>query len=179
MPATATGDFALTVSFYVLAAVTVISSLMVVSLRNIFHAGLFLVLAFVGVAGVYLTLNAAFLAAVQVLVYAGAIAVLMLFAIFLTRNAMTQGNLPSRFQAPALMVAVLIFIVFSYVFLMARWAPGNGATYIPPESVAASLFNEFVFPFELASVLLLVAMIGAIVIARSPEEEQDLEMDEA
>lgn len=168
MPPEASRDIALTVSFYVLSAVTVISALMVVSLRNIFHAGLFLVLAFVGVAGVYLTLNAAFLAAVQVLVYAGAIAVLMLFAIFLTRNAMTQGNLSGRFQLPALALAVLMFVTFAYTFLMARWAPSSGQVYTAPDEVAEALFGPFVFPFELSSVLLLVAMIGAIVVARAP-----------
>jgi len=167
-------DFGLTLSFYALAAVTVVSALMVVSLRNIFHAGLFLVLAFVGVAGIYLTLNAAFLAAVQVLVYGGAIAVLMLFAIFLTRNAMTQGNLSGRFQAPALLATLLVGVLFSYVLLMANWGSGKGAAeYIAPEQVADALFKEFVFPFELASIMLLVAMIGAIMLARTPGRETE------
>ncbi len=167
-------DFGLTLSFYALATVTVVSALMVVSLRNIFHAGLFLVLAFIGVAGIYLTLNAAFLAAVQVLVYGGAIAVLMLFAIFLTRNAMTEGNLSGRFQAPAMVAALLIGVLFSYAFLMANWASGKGAAeYLPPEQVADALFNQFVFPFELASIMLLVAMIGAIVLARPPGRETE------
>jgi NADH-quinone oxidoreductase subunit J len=171
VPAEAAGDLALTLSFYAIAAVTVVSALMVVSLRNIFHAGLFLVLAFVGVAGVYLTLNAAFMAAVQVLVYGGAIAVLMLFAIFLTRNAMTQGNPPGRFRAPALLAALLVGVTFSYVFLMTRWPVGPTPPYVQPEAVAGALFTDFVFPFELASVLLLAAMIGAIVVARDPAGE--------
>ncbi len=167
------GDLGLAISFYALAAITLVSALMVVSLRNIFHAGLFLVLTFVGVAGLYLTLNAAFLAAVQVLVYGGAIAVLMLFAIFLTRNAMTQGNLSGRFQFPAMAVASIIFVVFGYVFFMTRWAAGsNDRVYIAPDQVSGVLLTEFVFPFEMASVLLLAAMIGAIVLARTPAEEE-------
>lgn len=171
MPAS---DLGLAASFYLLAAVTVVSALMVVSLRNIFHAGLFLVLAFVGVAGIYLTLNAAFMAAVQTLVYGGAIAVLMLFAIFLTRNAMTQGNLGGRYRVSALLAALLTGVTMSYVFLIARWAPGQGAPdYIPPEAVADALFREFVFPFEVASILLLAAMVGAIVLARTPGRENE------
>lgn len=148
-----------------MAAVTVVSALFVVSLRNIFHAVLALVLSFVGVAGLYVTLSAGFIAGVQVLIYAGAIAVLTLFAVFLTRNAMTQGNPPGRLQASALVAAMLVFFAMSYVFVTTTWPQVSGNTYRPDE-LAATLFMTFVFPFELASVLLLVAMIGAIVIAR-------------
>ena len=103
---------------------------------------------------------------------AAAIAVLMLFAIFLTRNAMTQGNLSGKFQLPALALAVLVFVSFAYTFLMARWAPSSGEVYTSPNEVADALFGQFVFPFELASVLLLVAMIGAIVVARPAGDDE-------
>ncbi|MBI2885584.1 MAG: NADH-quinone oxidoreductase subunit J [Chloroflexi bacterium] len=160
-------DYGYSLSFYALAGLTVLSSLLVVSLRNIFHAALFLVLAFVGIAGIYLTLNAAFLAVVQVLIYAGAIAVLMLFAIFLTRNAMAQGNPPGRLQASALITAGLMFIALAYSFANSRWAPGPATPPdIGPELLAKELFTTFAFPFEVASVLLLVAMLGAILLAR-------------
>lgn len=158
-------DIAHSIAFYVMAALTVLSALLVVSMRNIFHAVLALVLSFVGVAGLYVTLNAGFLAAVQVLIYAGAIAVLTLFAVFLTRNAMTQGNPPGRLQASALVASALVFLALSYVFVSTIW-PAGARTVFGPDQVAASLFTTYVFPFELASVLLLVAMIGAIVIAR-------------
>lgn len=160
-------DLGHALSFYGLAGLTLLATLLVVSLRNIFHAVLFLVLSFAGVAGLFLTLNADFLAAVQVLIYAGAIAVLMLFALFLTRNAMTQGNPPSRLQASALVTGVLMFSVLSYAMLNARWAPGpTTPPHLTPEVLADALFTTYVFPFELASVLLLVAMIGAILLAK-------------
>lgn len=148
-----------------MAGLTVVSALLVVSMRNIFHAVLALVLSFIGVAGLYVTLSAGFLAAVQVLIYAGAIAVLTLFAVFLTRNAMTQGNPPGRLQASALVASALVFLALAYVFLNTAW-PSSAGRFYGPDQIASSLFTTYVFPFELASVLLLVAMIGAIVIAR-------------
>ena len=167
MPAGPAIDLAHTLSFYALAGLTVLSALMVVSLRNIFHAVLALVLSFVGVAGLYVTLNADFLAAIQVLIYAGAIAVLTLFAIFLTRNAMTQGNPPSRLQVPAFITGTLVFLVLSYVFVTTRWALGPSTPpRFSPERLSEAMFVQFVFPFELAAVLLLVAMIGAIILAK-------------
>src|SRR5688572_4157037 len=115
MPGTDAGtDIAHALSFYGLAALTLVAAFLVVSLRNIFHAVLFLVVSFVGVSGIYLTLNAGFLAMVQILIYVGAIAVLTLFAIFLTRNAMTQGNPPGRFQVTAFFTAILVFATLAY-----------------------------------------------------------------
>lgn len=163
----AAGDIARALAFYALAGMAVVSAVLAVSLRNIFHAVLFLILSFAGAAGLFLTLNADFLAAVQVLVYAGAIAVLMLFALFLTRNAMTQGNPPNRLRFSALVTALLVFWVLAYGLLAARWAPGPASEpSFPPERLADALFNTYLLPFELASVLLLAAMIGAILLAK-------------
>jgi len=160
-------DAAQAISFWSLAAVTVVASLLVVSVRNLFHAVLYLVVSFIGVAGIYLTLNAPVLAAIQVLVYAGAIAVLTLFAIMLTRDAMTRGNVPGPFQAPALATALLIMGLLAYVFGQTRWPAAPEA---PPaftlERLADALFVVYTVPFELASVVLLVAMVGAIVLAK-------------
>ncbi len=158
-------DIAEGIAFYVIGALTIGAALLVVSLRNIFHAVLALVVAFVGIAGLYITLNAGFLATVQVLIYAGAIAILTLFAVFMTRNAMTQGNPPGRLQGPAFVAALLMFIAMTYVFVNSAWGAGSGTSFGAAE-MAASLFGPFAFPFELASVLLLIAMVGAIVISR-------------
>ena len=167
MPVAAEADIAHALSFYALAGLTVLASLLVVSLRNIFHAVLALVVSFIGVAGIFLTLNAGFMAMVQVLVYIGAIAVLTLFAIFLTRNAMTQGNPPGRLQLSAVVTAGLMFVLLAYTSLQSHWAPGpEQAPAFGPESIADRLFTVYAFPFELASVVLLVAMIGAIVLAK-------------
>lgn len=159
-------EVGLAIGFWVLAIVTVVSALAVIVLRDIFHAALFLVLSFVTVAGIYITLNADFLAAVQILIYAGAIAILLLFAIMLTRDV-RQGNPSNRLQFPALIVALLMLITFISVFAATQW---KIATQAPPETttgpIALALFGNFALPFEVASVLLLAAIIGAIALVK-------------
>ncbi|MFH1484847.1 MAG: NADH-quinone oxidoreductase subunit J [Chloroflexota bacterium] len=159
-------EVGLAIAFWVLAIVTVVSALAVVALRNVFHAALFLVLCFVSVAGIYVTLNADFLAAVQVLIYAGAIAVLILFAIMLTREV-RQGNPSNRLQVPAFIIAALMLITLVSVFTATPW---QIATEAPPEQttgpIALSLFAGFALPFEVASVLLVAAIIGAIALVK-------------
>ena len=110
----------LAVAFYILSAVTVVSSLMVVILKNIMHAILFLVLAFIGVAGLYITLNADFLAAVQVLIYAGAIAVLMIFAILMTRDKV-HGSAESRVSPAGAVMSLLVIITIGFIGLNTDW----------------------------------------------------------
>lgn len=153
-------------AFYVIALITGFAAIMVVTLRNLLHAVLFLVLTFFGVAAFYITLQAEFLAGVQVLIYAGAIAVLMIFAIMLTRNAVQAGNLPSRMQAPAALVAVLTLAVMGLALTRARWGVPATVTAPTGTSLYDVLFNQYALPFEVASVFLLMAMIGAIVLAK-------------
>lgn len=159
-------DMIASVAFYLIALITGFAAVMVVTLRNLLHAVLFLVLAFFGVAALYITLEAEFIAGVQVLIYAGAIAVLMIFAIMLTRNAVTSGNLPSRMQAPALLVSALTLLVTVTAFIGAQWGVPAGVDVPTGTSLYDVLFNQFVLPFELASIFLLMAMIGAIVLAK-------------
>lgn len=159
-------EVGLAIGFWVLAAVSVVSALAVVSARNIFHAALFLVLSFVAVAGIYITLNADFLAAVQILIYAGAIAVLLLFALMLTRDVQ-QGNPSNRLQFPAFIVAALMLVTFISVFTATPWRIATEAPTEPTTApIATALFVGFVLPFEVASVLLLAAIIGAIVLVK-------------
>lgn len=155
------------VVFFLLAVVTVGAALSVVLLRNVFHAALLLVVCFFGVAGVYVLLHADFLAAAQVLIYVGAIAVLLIFAIMLTRQVQ-RGNPFNRYWFPAGVVVAGLFAALVYVFKDTDWqlsaAPPPEATTGP---LADVLFNDFVLPFEVASVLLLAAIIGAIVVIRN------------
>jgi len=159
----------LALGFWLLAAATVASALAVVTLRDIFRAAIFLVLCFVGVAGVYILLSADFLAAVQILIYAGAIAVLIIFAIMLTRDPQ-QGNPPNRLRYSALLIAGLVLATLILVILNTPWSAQSQLTPEPTTAALASaLFDKdkgFILPFEIASVLLLAAMIGAIVLAR-------------
>jgi NADH:ubiquinone oxidoreductase subunit 6 (subunit J) len=94
----------------------------------------------------------------------------MIFAVMMTRNAMTQGNLPNRMQGPALIVALCTFAVMTFVLLGTQWGvvpPAPGPT---SSDLADALFTLYALPFEVASVLLLIAMIGAIVLAKDDEQ---------
>ena len=153
-------------AFWVLTVTAVGSALMVAAVRNLLHAVLFLVLSFVGVAGLYITLSADFVAMVQVLVYAGAIAVLMLFAIMLTPRA-ARDNGDGIFWAPALVLAGLVATAVSLIATRTEWAVSDRGPFAQTASVIGeALLDPFVLPFEIASVVLVAAMIGAIVIVR-------------
>ena len=171
-----------TVAFYVIAVVMVGSALAVVLLRNIVHAALFLALFFGAAAGVYVLLNAEFIAIVQMLIYAGAVTVLVLFAIMLTQNAMTRTAIPSAGQW---WLAGLICVVLArrYHLRRGRQPDGDclggrlGQSGLRGRGRAAPSFGSgnllyspfdysYVLPFEIASIVLLVAIVGAIVIGR-------------
>jgi NADH-quinone oxidoreductase subunit J len=167
---------AIEIAFWILAPIMVGAALAVVLLRDIFRAALLLILCFFTVAGIYITLNADFLAAVQVLIYAGAIGVLLIFAIMLTRN-LKEGNPFNRLKLPALIVALLVLATVIGVVVSTNWATVTGvsqAVEMPVDQpttgyIATALFDQskgFVLPFEIASVLLLAALIGAIVLVK-------------
>lgn len=152
------------VAFWVLAVTSVGSALMVAAVRNLLHAALFLVLSFVGVAGLYITLSADFVAVAQVLIYAGAIAVLILFAIMLTPRA-ARDNADGMFWMPALVLAGLMATTISLIAVRTDWAISDRGPFSETATaIGEALLDPFVLPFEVASVLLVAAMIGAIVI---------------
>jgi NADH-quinone oxidoreductase subunit J len=161
---------AVVVAFWALAALTLGSALMVAAVRDLVHAVLFLILSFIGVAGLYLTLSADFVAVVQVLVYAGAIAVLMLFAILLTPRA-ARDNATISYRAPVSIVAGLVGVVIVFAALKTPWATTADDDRFPTtaRAIGNALLDPFVLPFEVASVLLVVAIIGAIVLVRPGE----------
>lgn len=162
--------------FLIFAAVLVGSALAVVTLRNIVHAALFLVLVFGAAAGIYVLLNAEFIAIVQILVYAGAVTILILFAIMLTQNPNSRSSNPGNRQSLiAALIAVLLCggAVFAFSQNQAITNASNKAVNGPGGSVVAIgqlLYSptaySYVLPFEIASVVLLVAIVGAIVIGR-------------
>lgn len=169
------------IAFWILAVVAVGAALMVVWLRDIFRAALCLILCFLAIAGIYVTLNADFLAAAQVLVYVGAIAILILFAIMLTRQYQ-KGNPGSWTRVPAFFVAGFLMLIMVASIVATAWGTGwprfaaaPGAGQVPvgaPTTGAISrvLFGDgYVILFEIAGVLLLAVVIGALVIARPKE----------
>jgi NADH:ubiquinone oxidoreductase subunit 6 (subunit J) len=159
---------ATSVAFWVLAPIAVLAALSVVLVRDVFRAALSLIVCFLMVAGLYITLSADFLAAVQVLVYVGAISVLIILAIMLTREVQ-QGSPANRFRLPAFIVAVLFAAGIGYALLNTPWQVSSAPPLEPTTpAIAALLFGQggFILPVEIAPVLLLAAILGAIVLVR-------------
>lgn len=139
---------------------------MIVVVRNLLHAVLFLILSFVGMAGLFITLSADFVAVVQVLIYAGAIAVLMIFAVMLTPRS-ARDNAGNILQLPALVLSGLLVAGVTFVVIETDWREaGRGSFETTATAIGEALLSPFVLPFEIASVLLVAAMIGAIVLVR-------------
>ncbi len=168
-------DVIQTVLFLVLTAITLGGAVGVVTNRNIFHGALFLVLSLSGVVGYYVLLNAGFLAAVQLLIYIGAIAILILFAIMLSRGIMAQRQSQRNEQWwMAALVTLLIFVVLAVVLWQVQWPVADAAALSAPSTslsqLGQDLMGPYMIPFEVASVLLLVALVGAVVLARETTE---------
>jgi len=159
---------ALSIGFWLLAIVSVVAALAVVSLKNVFRAALSMVVALVAVGGIYVTLSADFLAGVQIIVYVGAIAILLIIGIMLTPNVQ-QGSPTNKFRIPAFLAALVFFGVMCFVFLGTPWKE-SGQTPVAPTTgpLANILFgdNGFLLTVEIAGVLLLAGIIGAIAMAR-------------
>ncbi len=154
--------------FYLLSFIIIISAIYVVTLRNIFHSALFLILTLFSVAGIYILLNAEFLAAVQVLIYVGAISVLIIFAIMLTSQLaakrISQSNeqvMIGIFVCAGFLLASLGSLANTVWRIVDKPLPENNTL-----TIGKLLMNEYVLPFEVVSVVLLAALIGAVVLAR-------------
>ena len=164
-------DTAVIVAFYVLSAITLISALMVAVVRDLIHAVLFLILSFIGIAGLYITLSADFVAVVQVLIYAGAISVLMIFAVLLTPRS-DRDNAPVSYAAPLSVLAGLLGAVIIFVGLETDWRQVEGDRFGQTAAeIGQALLDPYALPFEVASIVLVVAMIGAIILVRPGDEE--------
>jgi NADH-quinone oxidoreductase subunit J len=146
------------------------SALAVVMVKNLIHSALWLIATFFGVGALYLLMQAEFLAVVQIMVYVGAISILILFAIMLTRNvASHQSNLHVEGIELGMLGAMALFgLLILPTVLLYDWDVPTQATEQPIAGaleIGRAFMNEYLLPFEIASILLLVALIGAIVIA--------------
>lgn len=181
------------VIFIILSVFTLGTALMVVTLRNLFHAALALMATFLGVAGLYVMLDAGFLAAAQLLVYIGAISILLIFAIMMTRRLMAADEPAFNSQKwAALVTAVIGFLVVAWTLSQfdevvpqvlqkqANMKPmgPEAVPYIENSVVAMGKAfvdpSGFVLPFEIASVLLLAGLVGAIIVAWPKAEDEEL-----
>jgi len=154
--------------FYILAAIIVVSALFVVTLRNIFHSALMLILCFFGIAGIYVILNADFLAAVQVLIYVGAITILMIFAVMVTQQLAGRKIKQHNEQPLPAALIILSLLILLIVSVTRTGFQLSGAIESRPtvDIIGKAFLTTYVLPFEIVSVVLLAALIGAIIIAR-------------
>jgi NADH-quinone oxidoreductase subunit J len=154
--------------FWILAIVTVSAALAVVILRDVFRAAISLVLLFLAIAVTYITLYADFLAVVQVLIYVGAISILIIVAVMLTREVW-HGSPPGKLRIPALIVSLLLLGTMVFTVVETKWET-TGEPPIQPTTAAigTSLFSQggYILPVEISAVLLLAAILGAIVLMR-------------
>ena len=158
----------LDIVFWILAVIAIVAALGVVLLKNVFRAAISLVFLFLIVAGIYITLHADFMAFVQILVYVGAIGILVIVGIMLTHD-ITKGNPTGRFRIPALIVSVLLFGTLSFSIINTPWMISD----LPPQEPTTAVLGEklfgtggFILPVEMIAILLLMAILGAIVLMR-------------
>lgn len=153
-------------SFYIIALFTLVSAFCAMSLRNLVHCALCLALSFLGVAGLFLYLNAGFVAFAQILVYVGAVAILIVFAILLTRNADASENIPVRNLLVSLpLTAVVAAILLNAAFSTQVALSAHPAAAPPVRELGRALMTTQIVPLELIGVLLTVALLGAVVLA--------------
>jgi NADH-quinone oxidoreductase subunit J len=159
------------VGFLIVAVLGSVAAVRMVTSNNVIHAALYLVVTLTSVGAAYLLLAAEFLAWVQILIYVGAIVVLLLFSLMLTKAPIGRETLDNQQRGIAAVIGMGILL--GLVFLLQGAFGGKKITPIPThtEQVGASLFRGYVLPFEIVSVLLLAALVGAVVIARKEESE--------
>ena len=162
--------------FIALAGITLLAALGVVLSRNIMHAALFLVLTFLGVAGIYFQLNAGFIGLVQIMVYAGAISVLIIFSIMLVMDVeIGKTNLFNQ-SVPTILTGVYVSVLLVCGLAGAIWFTKWPVSSIQAvdqgvEKLAGLLLGPYVVSFEVAAILLLVAVFGAIILAKGVEDK--------
>ncbi len=156
------------IAFWVIAAVILGSAISIVTAQNLVHAAFFMVLTFFGVSGLYVLLEADFLAVVQILIYVGAIAVLMVFGVMLTQKKdMAQTNAFSRHKWLAGGIVASLMAILAYAVTRTPW---NTVNQPAPDStvgpIGELLLNNYVIAFEAVGILLLVAVLGAIILTK-------------
>jgi NADH-quinone oxidoreductase subunit J len=163
------------ITFWVVAAGMTASAIRVVTTRNVVHAALYLVGTLLGVAVMFILMMAPFVGWAQVLIYVGAIVVLMLFGLMLTRAPIGSADFDNNQRPLALVCAVGLFVVMTTVILGAFDDERINLTRteaVGAEEVGGSIFTEYLLPFEVLAVLLLAALIGATLLSRRDEGDE-------
>jgi NADH:ubiquinone oxidoreductase subunit 6 (subunit J) len=161
------------VLFVIFALTMLVSGLLVVTMKDIIRCGLAMIVCFGALAGIYVIVGAPLVAGAQVLVYIGAISVLILFAIMLTENKSAPARLVFQTQAiPAAIASVILWIIIVLTVSATDWGAVAVRVRNLTEDVARALFGPYVLPFEIVSVLLLAAVIGGIFLAKRDDQEE-------
>jgi len=171
---TITGEF---IAFMGLALVAIIGGVLLLNLTKVVHMVVALIFTFVSIAGIYVLLSAEFVAAVQILIYSGAITIIMLFGIMLTKHDDDDETTTGKGRKVLLFLGVIGFAVAVYIGIY-----DFNVVQVPTDlhvdntmKIGEALYSKWVIPFELTSVLLLVALVGAIILAKKEEKEGDKE----
>ena len=153
--------------FWILASIMIIAGLLVVTMKDIIRCGLAMIVCFGALAGIYVLMGAPLIGAAQVIVYIGAISVLILFAIMLTQTKDAPSRLVFQTQVgPAAVASVVIAIVIALAVTATDWNASAERVIAGASLVASVLFTDFVLPFEIVSVLLLAAVVGGVFLAK-------------
>lgn len=158
--------------FYFFAAMTVFSAAVVVFSRNLIHSAFALLFTFFGVAALYVFLGADFLAATQMVIYVGGILVLLIFGVMLTHKLYDMKMKSETYQFwPGLVLVTIVFLTLIFVMMRTDWHnQGTRALSSTTAGIGELFMKEYILPFELASVFLLIALIGAAMIVRRKSE---------
>ncbi|MBA4541827.1 MULTISPECIES: NADH-quinone oxidoreductase subunit J [Thermoactinomyces] len=164
------GEF---IAFFVLSVMAIGGAVFMINMQRVMHMALALAFTFFSIAGIYLLLNAPFLAVIQVLIYTGAISILMLFGIMLTKHRYEEKSAVARWQGVigfigvACFLGVLMWTIYRTPLLSGQGNPKDFGIH----QLGAAVFKEYAIPFEVASILLLVALVGAVILAKREENE--------
>ncbi|MFG6496092.1 NADH-quinone oxidoreductase subunit J [Fictibacillus sp. UD] len=162
------------IAFFFLALTAIAGGVLLINLTNVVHMVVALIFTFIAIAGIYVTLSAEFVAVVQVLIYSGAITIIMLFGIMLTRHQEKEKQLP-RLKVILTGLAIGLFFLIMYGKIKdLDFGQQNAELHIDnTKKIGIELYSHYVIPFELTSVLLLVALIGSIILAKRDDDEKE------
>lgn len=163
------------IAFIGLALVAIVGGVLLITLTKVVHMVIALVFTFLGIAGIYMLLSAEFVAIVQILIYSGAITIVMLFGIMLTKHQENDAPAKGGWGNFSLLAAIAGFAVAVYLGIYNLDIPVQPMALHEENTkqIGIELFSKYVIPFEVMSVLLLVALVGAIVLAKKDDEEGD------
>lgn len=160
------------IAFFIFAAIAIVSAIGIVRANNIVHAIIAHIMTLLCVAAIYVLLGAEFIAGAQIIVYGGAVTIMLLFAITLTGVARGGARvLDYPKVAPALLGAALFFVLIYYCITETHWVARLQKIAFSPQAVGKVLFKYYVLPFEIISVILLAALVGVVVLARKEERK--------